>query len=178
MDGGLKPLLRLAGTPGPGPAAELAQPLESNSPRGSFVTGNVVPINQGVPWGTWPSLFVSLMVCVLNFIYFHLCCVFIAARDFSCSAQALLSRRADSRGGDFSRCRARALGHTGSVVVAPGLQSTASITGAHGLSCSKACGILLDQGSNPCLLHSQADSLPLSHQGSLWPSLYRVSLWE
>ena len=28
------------------------------------------------------------------------------------------------------------------------------------------CGIFLDQGSNPCLLHWQADSLPLSHQGS------------
>ena len=33
-------------------------------------------------------------------------------------------------------------------------------------SCSPACGgILLDQGSNPCLLHGQADSSPLSHQG-------------
>ena len=28
-------------------------------------------------------------------------------------------------------------------------------------------GIFLTQGSNPCLLHWQADSLPLSHQGSL-----------
>ena len=27
-------------------------------------------------------------------------------------------------------------------------------------------GIFLIQGSNPCLLHWQADSLPLSHQGS------------
>ena len=36
----------------------------------------------------------------------------------------------------------------------------------HGLSCSVACGILLDQGSNPCLLDWQMDSLPLSHQGS------------
>ena len=35
-----------------------------------------------------------------------------------------------------------------------------------GLSCSKACGIFPHQGSNPCLLHWQADSLPLSHQGS------------
>ena len=34
------------------------------------------------------------------------------------------------------------------------------------LSCSATCGIILDQGSNPCLLHSQVDSLPLSHQGS------------
>ena len=36
----------------------------------------------------------------------------------------------------------------------------------HGLSCSMACGIFLDQGQNPRLLHWQADSLPLSHQGS------------
>ena len=42
-------------------------------------------------------------------------------------------------------------------------------------------GIFLTQGSNPCLLHWQADSLPLSHQGSpvfsfghlnpVWPHL-------
>ena len=36
----------------------------------------------------------------------------------------------------------------------------------NGLSCSAACGIFLDQGSNLCLLHWQADSLLLSHQGS------------
>ena len=29
------------------------------------------------------------------------------------------------------------------------------------------CGIPPDQGSNPCPLRRQADSLPLSHQGSL-----------
>ena len=37
---------------------------------------------------------------------------------------------------------------------------------AHGLSCSTACGIFLDQGLNLCLLHWQADSLPLRHQRS------------
>ena len=37
----------------------------------------------------------------------------------------------------------------------------------HRLGCSEACGIFPDQGLNPCLLHWQADSLPLSHQGSL-----------
>ena len=31
---------------------------------------------------------------------------------------------------------------------------------------SAACGIFPDQGSNPCLLHWQVDSLPLNHQGS------------
>ena len=33
-------------------------------------------------------------------------------------------------------------------------------------------GIFLTQGSNPCLLHWQADSLPLSHQGSPKDFLY------
>ena len=37
---------------------------------------------------------------------------------------------------------------------------------AHRLRCSPACGIFLGQGSNPCLLHQQSDSLPLSHQGT------------
>ena len=36
----------------------------------------------------------------------------------------------------------------------------------HRLSCSSICGIFLDQGSNLCLLHWQADFLPLSHQQS------------
>ena len=37
---------------------------------------------------------------------------------------------------------------------------------AHGLSCSTACRIFPDQGSNPCPLRWQADSQPLRHQGS------------
>ena len=37
---------------------------------------------------------------------------------------------------------------------------------AHRLTCSMTCGILPYQGSNPCLLHWQVDSLPLSHQRS------------
>ena len=42
----------------------------------------------------------------------------------------------------------------------------ASVVVAHGLSCSTACGIFLDQGSNPCTLRWQVDSCPLCHQGS------------
>ena len=54
----------------------------------------------------------------------------------------------------------RALGlqqlqHTGSAAVALRLQSTGSIVVAHRLSCSPECGILLDQGLNPSLLHWQ-----------------------
>ena len=35
-----------------------------------------------------------------------------------------------------------------------------------GLSCPQAHGIFPDQGPNHCLLQWQADSVPLSHQGS------------
>ena len=68
--------------------------------------------------------------------------------------------------GGFSCCRTRALGAWASVVVARGLWSVGSVVVAHGLSCSVACGIFPDQGSNPCPLHWQADSQPLRHQGS------------
>ena len=47
---------------------------------------------------------------------------------------------------------------------------------AQGLSCSEACGIFPDQGSNLCLLHWQVDSLPLSHQGTCgWDFKFYVS---
>ena len=48
----------------------------------------------------------------------------------------------------------------------PGSTSQAQELWLTGLSYSLACGILLDQGLNPCLLRCKADSLPLSHQGS------------
>ena len=44
------------------------------------------------------------------------------------------------------------LQHVGSVVAAPRLLSTGSVVLANGLSCSTACGVFPDQGSNPCLL--------------------------
>ena len=51
-------------------------------------------------------------------------------------------------------------------LVASGLKSTGSVAVAHRLRCSAACGILLDQGLNSCLLPCQAGFIPLSHQGS------------
>ena len=81
-----------------------------------------------------------------------------------------------------SCCRAHTLGaqasvvwHVGSIAVVPKLKSTSSIVEAHKLSCSIACGIFPDQGSNPrllCLLHWQLDSLPLSHLGSPHSSIF------
>ena len=56
-------------------------------------------------------------------------------------------------------------GAQASVAVAPGLWSTGSVAVGRGVSCSVLCGIFPDQGSKLCLLHWQADSLPLSHQG-------------
>ena len=47
-----------------------------------------------------------------------------------------------------------------------GSRRAGSVVVAHGPSCSAACGIFPDQGTNPCLLHWQADSQPLRHQGS------------
>ena len=68
-----------------------------------------------------------------------------------CGAQA-------SHCGGFSCYRARALGVRASVVVAHGPSSAGSVVVAHELICSVACGIFPEQGSNPCLLHWQADS--------------------
>ena len=55
--------------------------------------------------------------------------------------------------------------------MAPGSQSAGSTGVVHGLSGSVACVVFPDQGSNPCVQHWQTNSLPLSHQGSLCPSL-------
>ena len=53
------------------------------------------------------------------------------------------------------------------VAGAPGLESTGSVAVGGPLAyCPGACGILVDQGLNLCLLPWQADSLLLSHQGS------------
>ena len=59
----------------------------------------------------------------------------------------------------------------GSVVVASGPWSMGSIAVAPGPSGPAACGIFPNQGLNPCLLHWQVESLPLSHQGSPFISI-------
>ena len=52
----------------------------------------------------------------------------------------------------------------GPVVAEHGLEDTqAPVIALHGLSCFMPCGILLDQGSNPCPLYWA--SQPLDHQG-------------
>ena len=87
---------------------------------------------------------------------------------FGCAGSLLVHGLFCSCGevGLLSSCGAWALGHVGFSSVAPGLWSTGSVVDKHRLSCSKAYGIFLDQGLNPCLLHWQAGSLPLIHQQS------------
>ena len=86
-----------------------------------------------------------------------------------CGSRALERRlsRCGSRALErrLSLCGSR-LWNPGSVLGAPGLWSAGSVLVLQGLSCSAVRGILPDQGPNPCLLHWQGDSLPLSHQES------------
>ena len=57
------------------------------------------------------------------------------------------------------------------------LECTGSVALVRGLSCSSACGIFPDQGSNLCLLHWQVDSSPLSHQGSPGLLFFKWAWW-
>ena len=61
----------------------------------------------------------------------------------------------------------RLQGEPASGAVARWLSSHGSRALEHRFICSAASGIFPDQGSNRCLLHWQADSLPLSHRRSL-----------
>ena len=91
------------------------------------------------------------------FIYLWLCRVFVSVRGLSPVAAS--GGHSSSRCAGLSPSRPLLLRSTGS-------RHAGSAIVAHGLSCSAACGILPDQGSNPRPLHWQADSQPLRHQGS------------
>ena len=118
----------------------------------------------------WIGLFVCLFVClflkrnlgtlVLSlgwFIYLWLNWVFVSVRG--------LSLVAASGGHSSSRCAGLSLSRP-LLLRSTGSRRAGSVIVAHGPSCSTACGIFPDQGSNPCPLHWQADSQPLRHQGS------------
>ena len=96
-------------------------------------------------------------------IYFWLCWVFVSVRGLSPVVAS--GDHSSSRCAGLSPSRPLLLRSTGS-------RRAGSAAVAHGLSCSAACGILPDQGSNPCPLHWQADSQPLRHQGSPSPRLF------
>ena len=89
-----------------------------------------------------------LFIYLFNLFYFWLHWVFVAAcRLFSgCCEQGLL----------FVVVH-RLLIVMASLVGSMGSRCTGSVVVAHRLSCSAACGIVPNQGWNPCLLHWQAD---------------------
>ena len=99
-----------------------------------------------------PGRFVLKNFFWIIWLYWILhCCV---QAFSSCGEWRLLSSRVVTASpcGGFSCCGAWAPGCAGSVVTAPGPQSTGSVVGP-GRSRSVVCGILLAQGWNPCSLH-------------------------
>ena len=100
---------------------------------------------------------VLFLFIIYLFIYLWLCWVLISVRGLSLVVAS--GGHSSSRRAGLSLSRPLLLQSTGS-------RRAGSVIVAHGPSCSAACGILPDQGSNPCLLHWQADSQPLRHQGS------------
>ena len=117
------------------------------------------------------TLLLALLKRSLFFFFFWLRWVFVAAHGLSLDAVSggysslqcagfslrwlLLLRNTGSRHAGFSGCGLQALELR--------------------FSCSTACGIFPDQGSNPCPLHWQADSQPLLHQGNPKCSLLKAS---
>ena len=102
--------------------------------------------------------FIKIFLNLFLFYFsFWLCWVFVSVRG--------LSPVAASGGHSSSRCAGLSLSRP-LLLRSTGSRRAGSVVVAHGPSCSVACGIFPDQGSNPCALHWQADSQPLRHQGS------------
>ena len=138
-----------------------------------------VIFRSGLLYEGFPGLFLWLHaanICwifffnkfIYLFIYFWLCWVFVSVRGLSLVAAS---------GGHYSsRCAGLSLSRP-LLLWSTGSRRAGSVVVAHGPSCSTACGIFPDQGSNPCPLHWQADSQPLRHQGSPNVFFVKISFW-
>ena len=99
----------------------------------------------------------------IGFFFLIYFCIFgCVGSSFSVQGLSLV---AASGGHSSSRCAGLSLSRP-LLLRSTGSRCAGSAIVAHGPSCSAACGIFPDQGSNPCPLHWQADSQPLRHQGS------------
>ena len=109
--------------------------------------------------GLWPQtfFFFNYLLILAALVFVAVCRLSLVAASGGYSSLRctgfsllwlLLLQSTGSRRAGFSSCStwAQQLRRKGSVVV------------VHGLSCSVACGIFLDQGSNLCPLHWQEDS--------------------
>ena len=104
-----------------------------------------------------PLIIPSPHLSCFFFFFFWLCWVFVSVWG--------LSLVVASGGHSSSRCAGLSLSRP-LLLRSTGSRRAGSVIVAHGPSCTAACGIFPDQGSNPCPLHWQADSQPLRHQGS------------
>ena len=98
----------------------------------------------------------------LNFGFIYL---FIYLFIYGCAGSSFLREGFLQLGQVEARCAGLSLSRP-LLLRSTGFRRAGSAIVAHGPNCSVACGILPDQGSNPHLLHWQADSQPLRHQGS------------
>ena len=110
------------------------------------------------------SLKMDIVLCLKSFFFKLFIYLFMAVLGlrFCVGGLSLVAASGDhssSRCAGLSPSRPLLLRSTGS-------RRTGSVIVAHGPSCSVACGIFPDQGSNPCPLHWQTDSQPLRHHGS------------
>ena len=99
----------------------------------------------------------SFYLFIYLFIYLWLSWVFVSVRG--------LSLVVASGGHGSSRCAGLSLSRP-LLLRSTGSRRAGSVIVAHGPSCSAACGIFPDQGSNLCPLHWQTDSQPLRHKRS------------
>ena len=108
-------------------------------------------------------VFFFLNKFIYLFIYFWVCWAFVCVQGLSVVVTS--GGHSSLRCAGLSLLRSLLLRSTGS-------RRAGSVVVAHGPSCSAACGIFPDQGSNPCPLHWQAGSQPRHHQGSPLTGFY------
>ena len=108
-----------------------------------------------------------IIIYLFIYLFIWLCWVFVSVQGLPLVAAS----------GGHSSLRCAGLSLSWSLLLqSTGFRRTGSVVVAHGPSCSAACGILPDQGSNPCPLHQQADSQPLCHQGSpSWVLMFSIN---
>ena len=142
----------------------LAGGFPTTVPPGKFPLYLLHAVSQQISCPSNSILVSTFFLTYYLFIYLWLCWVFASARGPSLVVAS--GGHSSLRCVGLSPSRPLLLRSTGS-------RRTGSVIVAHGPSCSAACGIFPDQGSNPCPPHWQADSQPLRHQGSPWCLLFK-----
>ena len=120
-------------------------------------------------WSQPPILFQNVFFLNFGFMYLF---IYLWLRWVLVSVRGL-PLVAASGGHSSSRCVGLSLSWP-LLLRSTGSRRAGSVIVAHGPSCSAACGIFPDQGSNPCPLHWQAESQPLRHQGSPRVQFFKI----